>query len=322
MEKPEIIQAGALPRWDEEALEASFTVHRMFDAAERTFTGAEKAAFLAAHGPKARAIATRGDSIADREMIEACPNLEIISVYGVGYDGVDVALAKARGVPVTNTPDVLTGDVADIAIAMWLSLKRQMRAAEDWARSGEWARTGAFRLTERAHGQRAGILGLGRIGKAIADRLAGFEMEIAYSGRAAKPVAPDWTFVADPVALARRSDVLFVAAIANEQTRGLVNAEVIEALGPTGAVINISRAQNVDEAALLDALESGRLGGAGLDVFEGEPDLNPRFRALENVVLQPHVGSATVATRKAMGQLMRDNLTRHFAGEALLTPVW
>jgi lactate dehydrogenase-like 2-hydroxyacid dehydrogenase len=166
---------------------------------------------------------------------------------------------------------------------------------------------------------RVGILGLGRIGTEVAHRLAGFRCDIAYAAR--RPRDLPWTFVADPVALAARSDALIVTALANAETRHIVNARVIEALGPQGLLVNISRASNIDEGALLDALEAGRLGGAALDVFEGEPHLNPRFLSLPNVLLQPHHASGTVETRRAMGQLMRDNLTAHFTGQPLPTPV-
>jgi lactate dehydrogenase-like 2-hydroxyacid dehydrogenase len=174
-------------------------------------------------------------------------------------------------------------------------------------------------LTRKLSGSRAGILGLGRIGEAIARRLAAFGMEIAYASRTPKDVP--WTHIPDPAALAAWSDHLIVALAATPETRHVVNARVLEALGPRGTLTNISRAANVDEDALLDALEGGRIAGAALDVFEGEPRLDPRFLSAPNMLLQPHAGSGTVETRQAMGQLMRDNLTAHFAGRALLTPV-
>jgi lactate dehydrogenase-like 2-hydroxyacid dehydrogenase len=314
MAKPQILQTGTLPEWDQTPLEAAVQVHRLFDAPERS-------AFLATVGPNVRAIVTRGDLGADAELIAACPALELIVVFGVGYDAVDMAAARARGIHVTNTPDVLTGDCADLAVGMMLALARNMVAADAWARSGDWQTKGGFPLTRRVHGSRAGVLGLGRIGRAVADRLQGFGMSIAYSATAPKPGAEAWQFIVDPVALARHSDFLFVTLAASAKTRHIVDAQVIEALGPEGMLINISRASNVDEEALLDALEGRRIAGAALDVFEGEPALNPRFRPLTNVLLQPHHSSGTVETRKAMGQLMRDNLTAHFAGKPLLTPV-
>ncbi len=314
MPKPHILQVGAYPAWDQDPLDAAFVMHRYYDAPD-------KAAFLASVGAQVRGIATRGDLGANAAMIAACPKLEVISVYGVGYDAVDLAACRARGIRVTNTPDVLTDDVADLAIGMMLMQSRGLLGAESWARSGDWAAKGQYPLQRKVSGRRVGILGLGRIGLAIARRCAGFDMQIAYSSRAPKPEAAAWEYIPDPVALAARSDFLIVALAATPQTRHIVSAKVIEALGPDGMLINISRAPNIDESALLDALESGMLGSAALDVFEAEPNLNPRFLALPNVLLQPHHASGTVETRKAMGQLMRSNLTAHFAGQPLPTPV-
>lgn len=314
MSKPDLLQMGTLPDWDEAPLAQAFTLHRLFEAQE-------KAAFLADVGPRIRGIATRGDLGARADVIAACPALEIISVYGVGYDAVDLEACRARGIRVTNTPDVLTDDCADLAIGMWLSLSRGMVEAERYARSGDWAAKGGYPLQRRASGKRAGILGLGRIGQAVARRLQGFDMQIAYSARSPRPDVPGWQFIADARALAEWSDVLFVTLAATAQTRHIVDAGVLAALGAEGLLVNISRAQNIDEEALLDALEAGRLRGAALDVFEGEPRLNPRFTRLSNALLQPHHASGTVETRRAMGQLMRDNLTAHFAGQPLPTPV-
>lgn len=314
MTKPHILQVGPYPAWDQEPLDAAYHMHRLFEAADRD-------AFLAEVGPKVRGIATRGELGANAAMIAACPNLEIISVYGVGYDAVDLSAAKARGIRVTNTPDVLTNDVADLGVAMMLVQSRGMIGAETWVRDGSWAAKGLYPLQRRVWGKRAGVLGLGRIGYEVAKRLAGFDLEIAYSDVGPKDYAKDWEFIADPVALAERSDFLFVTLAASAATRHIVGAKVIEALGPNGMLINISRASNIDEAALLDALKSGRLGSAALDVFEGEPALNPRFLSLPNVLLQPHHASGTFETRQAMGKLVRDNLGAHFAGQPLLTPV-
>lgn len=314
MDKPHILQVGPYPEWDQTPLDAAFHAHRYFEAAD-------KAAFLTEHGPKIRAIATRGELGANAAMIAACPNLEVISVYGVGYDAVDTAACKARGIRVTNTPDVLTKDVADLGVAMMLMQSRGMLGADQWVRDGSWAAKGGYPLQRKVWGRRAGILGLGRIGVEVGKRLAGFGMDIAYSARAEKPEGAGWDYIPDPVALAARSDFLFVTLAANAATRHIVNASVIAALGPEGMLINISRAANIDEEALLAALETKTLGSAALDVFEGEPKLNPRFLALPNVLLQPHHASGTFETRKAMGQLLRDNLTAHFAGQPLPTPV-
>ena len=312
--KPQILQMGDFPGWDQAPLDAAFGTHRHFEAAD-------KAAFLTRVGPEVRGIVTRGDVGVSAAVIAACPQLEIIAVSGVGYDGVDLAACRARGIRLTNTPDVLNGECADLAVGMMIVLARGMVGAEAWARSGDWAAKGPYPLQRRVWGQRAGILGLGRIGMEVGLRLAGFGMKISYLARGPKATPPDWRFVADPVELARAADFLFVTAIANAATRHIVSRQVIAALGPRGMVINISRAANVDEAALLEALETGQLGSAALDVFEGEPALNPRFLALPNVLLQPHVGSATFETRRAMGKLMLDNLVAHFAGRPLLTEV-
>lgn len=314
MAKPEILQVGPYPQWDEEPLNEAFQVHRYFDAAD-------KPDFLREVGPRIRAIATRGELGANRAMIDACPKLEVISVYGVGYDAVDLAACRERGIRVTNTPDVLTNDVADLGIAMMLCQSRGVIGAETWVKDGSWASKGLYPLKRKVWGRKAGILGLGRIGLAVAQRLKGFDMDIAYCNPAPKAGVEGMEYIADPAALAARSDFLFVTLAASSKTRHIVGREVIAALGADGMLINISRASNIDEEALLEALETGALGSAALDVFEGEPKLNPRFLTLPNVLLQPHHASGTIETRKAMGQLLRDNLSAHFAGQPLLTPV-
>ncbi len=314
MTKPDILQVGYYPEWDQGPLDAAFTMHRYFEADD-------KAAFLARVGPAIRGIATRGELGADKSMLDACPNLEVVSVYGVGYDAVDVAACTARGIHVTNTPDVLTKDVADLGVAMMLAQARGMIGASQWVRDGSWEAQGLYPLQSRVWGKRAGVLGLGRIGFEVAKRLAGFDLDIAYCDVAAKGYAPDWTFIPDPVALAHHADFLFVTLAASAQTRHIVNKPVLDALGPEGMVINVSRASNIDEGALLDALESKAVGAAALDVFEGEPALDPRFLALDNVMVQPHHASGTFETRKAMGKLVFDNLAAHFAGQPLLTQV-
>ena len=314
MSKPEILQMGPYPEWDEGPLSEAFVLHRYFDADD-------KAGLLLDRGANIRGIATRGEIGADRATIEALPNLEVISVYGVGYDAIDLDACRDHNVRVTNTPDVLTKDVADLGVAMMLAQSRGMIGAEIWVRDSNWQNKGLYPLKHRVFGKKAGILGLGRIGFEVAKRLAGFDLDIAYTDIAARDYAPDWSYIADPVELARHSDFLFVTLAASARTRHIVGKQVIEAVGPDGMIINISRASNIDEDALLDALESRALGSAALDVFEGEPALNPRFLKLDNVLLQPHHASGTFETRKAMGKLMRDNLAAHFAGKPLLTPV-
>ncbi|MEO0990408.1 MAG: 2-hydroxyacid dehydrogenase [Pseudomonadota bacterium] len=314
MSKPVVLQVGPYPEWDQTPIDAAFDAKRLFEADDSE-------SFLKQNGPNVRAIATRGELGADAAMIAACPNLELISVYGVGYDAVDLDACRPRGIRVTNTPDVLTGDVADLGVTMMLCQSRGVIGAETWVKDGSWAAKGLYPLKRRVFGRRAGILGLGRIGYEVGKRLAGFDMQIAYSDLGAKDFAPDWIFVADPVDLARQSDFLFVTLAASAATRHIVGRDVIDAVGPEGMIINISRASNIDENALIAALSEGRLGSAALDVFEGEPALDPRFLDLPNVLLQPHHASGTIETRKAMGQLLRDNLTAHFAGQPLPTPV-
>ncbi|MCQ1836003.1 2-hydroxyacid dehydrogenase [Neorhizobium galegae] len=314
MSKPDILLIGPYPEWDLVELEAQYNVLKLYEASDRD-------AFISEQAAEIRAIATRGELGASAELIARLPKLEIVSVYGVGYDAVNLDAARARGIRVTNTPDVLTNDVADLGVAMMLVQSRGMIGAETWVRDGSWGTKGLYPLKRRVWGRKAGVLGLGRIGFEVAKRLRGFDMDIAYSDVAAKPYAEGMTFIADPVELARRSDFLFVTLAASAATRHIVSKNVIAALGPEGMLINISRASNIDEEALLGALESGELGSAALDVFEGEPKLDPRFLKLGNVLVQPHHASGTIETRKAMGKLVRDNLAAHFAGASLLTPV-
>ncbi|MCJ9670737.1 MULTISPECIES: 2-hydroxyacid dehydrogenase [unclassified Neorhizobium] len=314
MSKPDILLIGPYPEWDLVELEAQYNVLKLYEASDRD-------AFVSQHAAGIRAIATRGELGASADLIGKLPKLEVISVYGVGYDAVNLDACRARGIRVTNTPDVLTNDVADLGVAMMLVQSRGMIGAEAWVRDGSWGTKGLYPLKRRVWGRKAGVLGLGRIGFEVAKRLRGFDMDIAYSDVTAKPYAEGMTFIADPVELARHADFLFVTLAASAATRHIVSEDVIAALGPEGMLINISRASNIDEEALLAALESGALGSAALDVFEGEPKLDPRFLELGNVLVQPHHASGTIETRKAMGKLVRDNLAAHFAGASLLTPV-
>lgn len=314
MSKPVILLIGPYPEWDLVELEQRYHVLKLYEAADRDM-------FLSQHGADVRAVATRGELGASAELIGKLPNLEVICVYGVGYDAVDLATCRERGIRVTNTPDVLTNDVADLGVAMMLVHSRGMIGAEGWVRDGSWASKGLYPLKRRVWGRKAGVLGLGRIGFEVAKRLRGFDMDIAYSDVSPKDYAKDMMYIADPVELARHSDFLFVTLAASAATRHIVSKRVIETLGPEGMLINISRASNIDEDALIEALENGMLGAAALDVFEKEPNLDPRFLALGNVLVQPHHASGTIETRKAMGKLVRDNLGAHFAGTALPTPV-
>ncbi len=225
MSKPEVLQIGPYPPWDQEPLDAAFKMHRLFEISDKT-------AFLKTQGSSIKAIATRGELGASRELIDACPALELISVYGVGYDAVNLDVARARKIRVTNTPDVLTDDVADLGVAMMLCLSRGMIGAERWVRDGSWAAKWLYPLQCKVSGKRAGILGLGRIGMEVAKRLQGFGMEISYSCRTPKAEARDWAYVEDVVALAKQSDFFFVTLAASPATRHIVNAKVIEPSGP------------------------------------------------------------------------------------------
>jgi len=267
-----------------------------------------------------KAVAYKGHLGFGAEQMDLLPNLGVVANYGVGYDAINVVDADARGIKVTNTPNVLNDDVADIAVGMLLMQIREMEHASAWARSGDWKTGGEYRINRKASGSRVGIVGLGRIGREIADRLAAFKMDLHYYARSEKET-PGWTFHADPVDLAKAVDILVVALVGGTDTEGFVSKEVIGALGPRGVIVNISRGTTIDEGALLDALEQGTIAGAGLDVFLNEPNIDPRFYDLPNVVIQPHQGSGTVETRAAMGQLQRDNVSAFLAGKALVTPV-
>jgi lactate dehydrogenase-like 2-hydroxyacid dehydrogenase len=261
---------------------------------------------------------TSGGAGIDRATIDRLPRLELIACFGVGVDAIDLVAARERGIAVTNTPDVLTGDVADLALGLLLATARRIVAGDRYVRSGAWSR-GPMALASRVHGKRLGIVGMGRIGQAIAIRASAFGLQIAYHGPRAKPLP--YRFEPDLVALARGVDFLVAACPGGAATRGLVSRAVIEALGAEGLLINIARGSVVDQDALVTALVDGRLGGAGLDVFADEPNVPPALLGLDNVVLQPHQASATAETRAAMGKLVIDNLAAFFAGRPLLTAV-
>jgi lactate dehydrogenase-like 2-hydroxyacid dehydrogenase len=253
-------------------------------------------------------------------MMDRLPKLEILAGFGVGYDRFDLKAAKERGIVVTNTPDVLSDDVADLAIGLMIATLRRIAALDRFVRAGSWAAGETPALAHKVSGKRLGIVGLGRIGRAIARRAEGFAMTIGYTGPRAHRDAP-YRYVADLIQLARESDVLAVACRADPTTRGMVNAEVLKALGPKGILVNVARGSLVDETALVAALKNGALGGAGLDVYADEPRVAPELSQLDNVVLLPHVGSATEETRRTMADLVIANLESHFAGRGPLTPV-
>lgn len=301
------------PLWTPQ-LHAAYTVHdRLHETDPAAF---ERIA------PQIRAIAASGESKVPAELIARLPALEVISVMGVGYDGVDVPAAKARGIPVTHTPNVLNDDVADLAIGLALCAARQLPQADRYVRDGSWAAKGPMPLARKLSGGRMGIVGMGRIGQAIATRAQAFGMAIAYTARSTKPGLA-YRHLPDAKALAAESDVLVVITPGGAATRKLIDAEVLAALGKgrgEGILVNVARGSVVDEAALIDALERGVIAGAGLDVFENEPHVPERLRAIPHVVLAPHIGSATAATRQAMADLAHGNLQAHFAGRPLLTP--
>jgi lactate dehydrogenase-like 2-hydroxyacid dehydrogenase len=294
-----------------EALQRTFTVH---DRLHET----DPAAF-AAVAPRIRAIAASGESRVSREMLAQLPALEVISELGVGYDGIDVASARARGVEVTHTPDVLNDEVADLAIALVLAVARRIPQADRYVREGRW-HEGPAPLARKVSGARLGIVGLGRIGKAIAQRAQAFGMSIAYTARNPRPDA-GYRYLPSAAALAAEVDFLVVITPGGAGTRKLIDANVLAALGPRGYLVNVARGSVVDEAALVQALQNGTIAGAGLDVFEQEPNVPAALCALDNVVLTPHIGSATRETRQAMSDLAFGNLEAHFAGRPLLTPV-
>lgn len=310
--RPEIIVTGKIFQPTQDALDQSFTCHKLYEAADR-------AAFLRRHAPKVRALATFGPAGADAALMDQLPKLEIISNFGVGVDAIDLAAAAKRGIIVTNTPEVLDDCVADTAMALVLSTLRRFPQAENYLRAGQWGTRGAYPLTTSLGGKTLGVLGLGRIGEAIARRAEAFGMKIRYHNRSRKKVA--WPYEPNVVSLARSADVLLIAAPGGPETLRIVNAAVLDALGPQGYVVNIARGSLVDEPVLLRYLREGRIAGAGLDVFDNEPKIDPAWFAVENAVLVPHVGSATVETRTAMGDLQVENLRLHFAGKPVKTPV-
>ena len=277
------------------------------------------AAALAALAPSLRGMVATGESVVARELLDRLPALEIISVLGVGYDGIDMAAARERKVVVAHTPGVSTDDIADFAMALLLAATRQLVGADRFVRSGGWT-TGRFPMTRRVSGARLGIVGLGRIGRAVATRAQAFGMSIAYTGRAPKADVP-YLWCSDARTLAARVDYLVVCASGGAATRGLVDADVLAALGPTGVLVNIARGAIVDEDALIKALRDRTILAAGLDVFCHEPQVPEALLALDNVVLTPHMASTTGATVQAMFDLTFDNLAAHFDGLPVPTPV-
>ena len=310
--KPEIILTARGHAGTMATLQSEFTSHLLHEAPDR-------AAFLKQHAPAVRGLATFGPMAVDGKFMDALPKLEIIANFGVGVDAINLDDAKKRGIIVTNTPDVLNEAVADTALALILNTVRRFPQAEHYLRGGNWASRGPYPLTTDAGGKTLGILGLGRIGEAIANRAKACGMKIRYHNRNRKDVP--YPYDPDPVALAKNCDVLLVVTPGGPETNKLVNAKVLDALGPQGFLVNIARGSVIDEPVLLRYLQEKRIAGAGLDVFADEPRVPPEFFTLENAVLFPHVGSATVETRKAMGDLQIENLRLHFAGKPVRTRV-
>ena len=299
-----ILKIGSFPEAMQRVIDAEFACH----------DEAEVGQSVELHG-RIRAIVTRSNYAVPLALVQALPRLAVIATSGVGHDGIPVAAAKARGVVVTNTPGVLDGAVSELAIGLLLALLRKIPDADRFVRAGGWSE-GLYPLTTGLAGKR---VGLGRIGRGIARRLAGFDVEIAYTGTRAQDLP--YGFVAEVGALAEASDILIVCCRGGEATRHLIDAGVLERLGPEGFLVNVARGSVVDEAALTAALAAGRLRGAALDVFETEPLADSPLRRLDNTVFSPHAGSATEETRRVMLRLALDNIHRVLAGQPALTPV-
>jgi lactate dehydrogenase-like 2-hydroxyacid dehydrogenase len=268
---------------------------------------------------KVTALVGTGAAVVDKKLLSMLPNVKLIAICGVGYDGVDVVAAKEKGIVVTHTPGVLTDDVADLALGLMLSIGRRIPQADRFVRNGDWVND-TFPMTRKVTGARLGVVGMGRIGRAIAKRAAAFDMRIAYTGREAKADVP-YTFYKTATALAAEVDYLVVAVPGGDSTKNLIGASVLQALGPKGYLINVARGSVVDQPVLVQALKGKAIAGAALDVFWDEPIVDPELRRLPNVVLTPHIASATDETRQAMAALTLDNLQAFYERRALPTPV-
>jgi lactate dehydrogenase-like 2-hydroxyacid dehydrogenase len=309
-----VLQVGPLMASVQESITSGYGAVRLPDTPE------EREGFLQLHGSTFEVAVTSGKVGVGTELMRALPSLRAIINFGVGYDTTDVAQAFERGITVSNTPDVLNDCVADTAIALYMDVLRGISAADRYVRRGDWLSKGNYPLATKASGRKVGILGLGRIGKVIAKRLEGFDCEISYHSR--NPVdGVDYTYAGSPRELAAGCDVLIVAAAGGPESAKLMDAEVIEAIGPDGYLINIARGSVVDEDALVSALLAGRLAGAGLDVFADEPKVPEDLLALDNVVLLPHLGSGTNETRAAMADLTLANLRSFVDTGSVLTEV-
>jgi len=307
MGTPEILCVSKLPPFLMSDLQDHFQIH---DHEHITDPGALG---------RIRAIVGGGESKIDKKLLSLFPAVEMVSIFGVGYDGVDIPTIQERGIRVSHTPGVLNDDVADLALGLMLSVARRIPQAHQFVRTGDWV-DGPFPLARKLTGARLGLVGIGRIGQAIAKRAAAFDMSIAYTSRNERPDLP-FTYYPSPKALAAQVDFLVAITPGGDGTRGLINAEVLAALGPKGFLINVARGSVVDQPALIQALKSKSIAGEGLDVYIDEPRVVPELRALDNVVLTPHMASGTMETRRAMANLALMNLQAHFSNQPLLTPI-
>lgn len=313
MSKPIILSTGWMMPLVTRQIDEAFEVHWLNKISDWDRLFAE-------HGSRIEGVCTGSltNVRTSADMIKRMPNLKIISNYGVGYDSIDVPAAKQQGVVITNTPEVLNEEVADMAVGLLIATVREFNHAEAYLRAGQWPEKGEFRYTASLRDRSVGMIGFGRIGKAIAKRLEGFGMPICYFGRTKQDVP--YPFYDDLVAMARDVDTLIAILPGGPSTQGLINTAVLEALGPRGIVINVARGTVVNEPDLIAALKNRTIHSAGLDVYVGEPQVNPAFLELDNVTLLPHVGSASQFTRDKMGQLVVDNLLAYKQRKPPLTP--
>lgn len=309
---PVILQTMAMPPRITERLGNRYEVLRFWEAENANELIEER-------GSEVRAVLTMGHGKVDAVMIDKLTNLEMISVMGVGYDGVDVRHALSKGAPTTNTPGVLSAEVANLAIGLVLSVTREIPKADAYVRDGRWLKAD-LPLNRTIVGRPIGVVALGGIGLAVADRLTALGAHVTWTGPRPKPDAT-YPYEPDIARLAAQSDGLVLCCPGGPETRHLVNRKVLNELGPDGWIVNVARGSVIDEEALVESLMAKRIWGAGLDVFEAEPKVPSALFDLDNVVLQPHQASATVATRNAMADLAVENLDLHFAGKPLKTPV-